>query len=387
MPGQGEGGAYREISSCSVCGDFQARRMDARYRGADGKPRFVHTLNGSGTAVGRALIAVMETYQQEDGSIAVPDVLQPYMGGLKGDRAIARQIAAKRVAEQGHRCILMALCYCWKRRWPASRHLSGPTVGCHRLRSAAHRPAAERRLRHRDCPAAGSVGARGHRLRDAELAQGRGFQQSAFDCSAQRYPGAAATTAVTARSDPLRRNAVARANLRQPADMPVAAIRAMELRRGGSPRQFRAPLAVETLLSASRTGCAGLALPPRAWSSAPSGSPAIEHARSKRLNSNRLSGGTLSPSTRIGSERAGFELKRRLAIIVVLTGMPPRLGTAEANSRNSPAMARMPGSRSICVRVVGCEAAAPGLAQILVSGFGSICRFASMAAADKTAPR
>ena len=87
MPGQfssqGEGGAYREISSCSVCGDFQARRMDARYRGPDGKPRFVHTLNGSGTAVGRALIAVMETYQQEDGSIAIPDVLQPYMGGLK----------------------------------------------------------------------------------------------------------------------------------------------------------------------------------------------------------------------------------------------------------------------------------------------------------------
>ncbi len=88
MPGQGEGGAYREISSCSVCGDFQARRMDARYRGSDGKPHFVHTLNGSGTAVGRALIAVMETYQQEDGSIAVPEVLQPYMGGLK---AIARE--------------------------------------------------------------------------------------------------------------------------------------------------------------------------------------------------------------------------------------------------------------------------------------------------------
>ncbi|WP_047307831.1 serine--tRNA ligase [Rhodopseudomonas palustris] len=83
MPGQGEGGAYREISSCSVCGDFQARRMDARSRGPDGKPRFVHTLNGSGTAVGRALIAVIENYQQEDGSIAVPDVLQPYMGGLK----------------------------------------------------------------------------------------------------------------------------------------------------------------------------------------------------------------------------------------------------------------------------------------------------------------
>jgi seryl-tRNA synthetase len=83
MPGQGEGGAYREISSCSVCGDFQARRMDARSRGPDGKPRFVHTLNGSGTAVGRALIAIMETYQQQGGSIAVPDVLQPYMGGLK----------------------------------------------------------------------------------------------------------------------------------------------------------------------------------------------------------------------------------------------------------------------------------------------------------------
>ena len=83
MPGQGEGGAFREISSCSVCGDFQARRMDARYRESSGKPRFVHTLNGSGTAVGRALIAVMETYQQQDGSIAVPEALQPYMGGLK----------------------------------------------------------------------------------------------------------------------------------------------------------------------------------------------------------------------------------------------------------------------------------------------------------------
>jgi seryl-tRNA synthetase len=82
MPGQGDGGAFREISSCSVCGDFQARRMDARYRAGDGKPRFVHTLNGSGTAVGRALIAVMETYQQQGGSVAVPEVLQPYMGGL-----------------------------------------------------------------------------------------------------------------------------------------------------------------------------------------------------------------------------------------------------------------------------------------------------------------
>ena len=78
LPGQG---MYREISSCSNCGDFQARRMDARYRPKGGSPRFVHTLNGSGVAVGRALIAVMETYQQDGGSIAVPDVLQPYMGG------------------------------------------------------------------------------------------------------------------------------------------------------------------------------------------------------------------------------------------------------------------------------------------------------------------
>jgi seryl-tRNA synthetase len=80
LPGQN---MYREISSCSVCGDFQARRMNARYRGKDGKPAFVHTLNGSGVAVGRALIAVMETYQQEDGSIVVPDVLKPYMGGME----------------------------------------------------------------------------------------------------------------------------------------------------------------------------------------------------------------------------------------------------------------------------------------------------------------
>jgi seryl-tRNA synthetase len=80
LPGQG---AYREISSCSNCGDFQARRMNARYRGKDNKPAFVHTLNGSGVAVGRALIAVMETYQQDGGAIAVPDVLQGYMGGKK----------------------------------------------------------------------------------------------------------------------------------------------------------------------------------------------------------------------------------------------------------------------------------------------------------------
>ena len=79
LPGQN---LYREISSCSVCGDFQARRMNSRYRGKDNKPAFVHTLNGSGVAVGRALIAVMETYQQEDGSILVPDALKPYMGGM-----------------------------------------------------------------------------------------------------------------------------------------------------------------------------------------------------------------------------------------------------------------------------------------------------------------
>lgn len=79
LPGQN---TYREISSCSVCGDFQARRMNARYRGADGKPQYLHTLNGSGVAVGRALIAVMENYQNDDGSISVPDVLRPYMGGV-----------------------------------------------------------------------------------------------------------------------------------------------------------------------------------------------------------------------------------------------------------------------------------------------------------------
>lgn len=80
LPGQGR---YREISSCSNCGDFQARRMKARYRPAAGKgTRFVHTLNGSALAVGRTLIAVLENYQQADGSVAVPDALRGYMGGL-----------------------------------------------------------------------------------------------------------------------------------------------------------------------------------------------------------------------------------------------------------------------------------------------------------------
>ena len=77
LPGQS---AYREISSCSVCGEFQARRMDARFRAKEGKgPRFVHTLNGSGVAVGRALIAVLENYQNPDGSVTIPEALRPYM--------------------------------------------------------------------------------------------------------------------------------------------------------------------------------------------------------------------------------------------------------------------------------------------------------------------
>jgi seryl-tRNA synthetase len=79
LPGQG---AFREISSCSVCGDFQARRMEARYKPADGKgTRYVHTLNGSGLAVGRTLVAVLENYQNADGSVTIPEVLRPYMGG------------------------------------------------------------------------------------------------------------------------------------------------------------------------------------------------------------------------------------------------------------------------------------------------------------------
>ncbi len=80
LPGEN---TYREISSCSVCGDFQARRMNARYKPKGGKEtRFVHTLNGSGLAVGRTLIAVLENYQQADGSVIVPEALRPYMGGL-----------------------------------------------------------------------------------------------------------------------------------------------------------------------------------------------------------------------------------------------------------------------------------------------------------------
>jgi seryl-tRNA synthetase len=80
LPGQNR---YREISSVSVCGDFQARRMSARYRAQDGKPHFVHTVNGSGVAVGRALVAVLENYQNADGSVTVPEALRVYMGGIE----------------------------------------------------------------------------------------------------------------------------------------------------------------------------------------------------------------------------------------------------------------------------------------------------------------
>jgi seryl-tRNA synthetase len=85
LPGQQR---YREISSCSTCTDFQARRMNARFRpakdgsGGERATRFVHTLNGSGLAVGRTLVAVLENYQREDGSVTVPEVLRPYLGGL-----------------------------------------------------------------------------------------------------------------------------------------------------------------------------------------------------------------------------------------------------------------------------------------------------------------
>jgi seryl-tRNA synthetase len=84
LPGQN---AYREISSCSNCEAFQARRMQARFRNAQGKTELVHTLNGSGLAVGRALVAVMENHQRADGSIEIPLVLRPYLGGAESLRA------------------------------------------------------------------------------------------------------------------------------------------------------------------------------------------------------------------------------------------------------------------------------------------------------------
>ena len=79
MPAQN---TYREISSCSNTETFQARRMQARYRNAQGKPELVHTLNGSGLAVGRTLVAVLENFQNADGSVTVPEALRPYMGGV-----------------------------------------------------------------------------------------------------------------------------------------------------------------------------------------------------------------------------------------------------------------------------------------------------------------
>lgn len=82
--------AYREISSCSKCGNFQARRMNGRFKDKEGKNNFVHTLNGSGLAVGRTLVAVMENYQNEDGSISIPEVLVPYMGGKKSIAAVKK---------------------------------------------------------------------------------------------------------------------------------------------------------------------------------------------------------------------------------------------------------------------------------------------------------
>jgi seryl-tRNA synthetase len=84
LPAQG---TYREISSCSNCEAFQARRMQARFRNAQGKTELVHTLNGSGLAVGRALVAVLENHQQADGSVQVPAALQPYLGGVSVLRA------------------------------------------------------------------------------------------------------------------------------------------------------------------------------------------------------------------------------------------------------------------------------------------------------------
>jgi seryl-tRNA synthetase len=79
---------YREISSCSNCGDFQARRMNLRFRRAGGsKPEFAHTLNGSGLAVGRTWIAILENFQQEDGSVVIPEILHPYMSGITSIQA------------------------------------------------------------------------------------------------------------------------------------------------------------------------------------------------------------------------------------------------------------------------------------------------------------
>ena len=92
LPGQQK---YREISSCSTFGDYQARRMQARWRNPQtGKPELLHTLNGSGLAVGRTLVAILENYQEEDGSVSVPEALRPYMGGT--ERISTEKVASER---------------------------------------------------------------------------------------------------------------------------------------------------------------------------------------------------------------------------------------------------------------------------------------------------
>jgi len=90
MPGRGEGGDYGEVTSTSNCTDYQARRLGVRFRKeGEKKPTFVHMLNGTAVATSRALIAILENYQQKDGSILIPDVLKPYMGGV--DKIVARR--------------------------------------------------------------------------------------------------------------------------------------------------------------------------------------------------------------------------------------------------------------------------------------------------------
>ena len=100
-PGQN---AYLEVSSCSNCEDFQARRANIRFKGADGKNRFVHILNGSGTALARLYVALLETYQQADGSVKIPEVLSPYMGGLKGKSAPPERSCSSKVQVLWRRC-------------------------------------------------------------------------------------------------------------------------------------------------------------------------------------------------------------------------------------------------------------------------------------------
>ena len=124
LPGQGK---YREISSCSVCGDFQARRMNARYRAKDAKaPSFVHTLNGSGVAVGRALVAVMENYQEEDGSITIPKALRPYMRGADRIERAGIEAVASEGEPEGSRSGWRPL-----DREPSGSHVAGKETHAH----------------------------------------------------------------------------------------------------------------------------------------------------------------------------------------------------------------------------------------------------------------